>query len=86
MFLSDKNNIKEVLLFPAMKPDEEKYPGVFHAARKLAAQARAEEAAASAAKSRREAAAAAARQEAAALAAAARVEAVAAAAPTPASV
>lgn len=22
MFLSDKNNIKEVLLFPAMKPDE----------------------------------------------------------------
>lgn len=25
MFLSNKNNIKEVLLFPAMKPTEEQY-------------------------------------------------------------
>jgi elongation factor P--beta-lysine ligase len=45
MFLSDKNNIKEVLLFPAMKPDEsdEKTAAVFKVARALAATARASE-------------------------------------------
>jgi len=46
MFLSDKNNIKEVLLFPAMKPDENdaRTSSVFRAAKALAAQTRASEA------------------------------------------
>jgi len=45
MFLSDRNNIKEVLLFPAMRPDEtdEKTMAVYTAAKQLAASARAEE-------------------------------------------
>lgn len=42
MFLSDKNNIKEVLLFPAMKPDASAGAGV-DAGRRLAASVRAAE-------------------------------------------
>jgi hypothetical protein len=42
MFLSDKNNIKEVLLFPAMKPDASAGSGV-DAGRRLAASVRAAE-------------------------------------------
>lgn len=46
MFLADKHNIKEVLLFPAMKPDENdaRTSSVFKAAKALAAQTRASEA------------------------------------------
>jgi len=43
MFLSDKNNIKEVLLFPAMKPNENSGAGV-DAGRRLAASMRRAEA------------------------------------------
>jgi glutathione S-transferase len=42
MFLSDKNNIKEVLLFPAMKPDASAGAGI-DAGRRLAASVRAAE-------------------------------------------
>jgi len=51
MFLSDKNNIKEVLLFPAMKPDDgdEKTAAVHRVAKALAATIRADEAKARAA-------------------------------------
>lgn len=57
MFLSDKNNIKEVLLFPAMKPDEHdpRTAAVFKAAKALAAQTRAEERRDAEAKAKREA-------------------------------
>jgi hypothetical protein len=46
MFLSDQHNIKEVLLFPAMKPDENdaRTSSVFKAAKALAAQTRAAQA------------------------------------------
>jgi lysyl-tRNA synthetase class 2 len=46
MFLSDRNNIKEVLLFPAMKPDENdpETGAVFRAAKQLALQTRMQEA------------------------------------------
>lgn len=45
MFLSDKNNIKEVLLFPAMRPDESdpKAAAVFKMAKQLVATSRAAE-------------------------------------------
>lgn len=45
MFLSDKNTIKEVLLFPAMKPDDSDatQAAMFKAARQLAVTARLEE-------------------------------------------
>jgi hypothetical protein len=51
MFLSDRNNIKEVLLFPAMKPDEgdDKTASVHRVAKALAATIRADEAKARAA-------------------------------------
>ena len=47
MFLSDKNNIKEVLLFPAMKPDESdpQAGATFRAAKALAGLQRQQEAA-----------------------------------------